>query len=152
MTPRDIAGIVRVVIEEIWNQGTLDLADEFFAHDYVNHGGLIPDLILGPEAIKFSVTLYRLAFPSLQIAVEDLTTHEETVTLRWTARGASANDGAPDDAAETHRTLVGVTLSRFAGDHIAESWTYWDVGAEGRRLLLTPPSADPHEGASSFAA
>ena len=55
---------MRQVIEEIWNDGDLELADQVFALDYINHGGLIPDLVRGPEAIKVSVALYWLAFPS----------------------------------------------------------------------------------------
>jgi len=40
------------------------VADEVFSPDYTNHGGLIPDLVRGPEAIKISVALYRIAFPT----------------------------------------------------------------------------------------
>ena len=50
----DIALIERV-IDEVWNAGQIDLADELFAANYVNHGGLVPDLVKGPEGIKFSV-------------------------------------------------------------------------------------------------
>jgi len=44
--------LVRQAIELIWNRGDLDAADEFFAPGYVNHHGLIVDLILGPEAVR----------------------------------------------------------------------------------------------------
>ena len=50
-------------VEAIWNRGALEAADALFAPDYVNHGGLIPDLVRGPEAIKVGVALYRTAFP-----------------------------------------------------------------------------------------
>jgi len=42
------AELVRRAVEEIWNQGDLTLADVLFAPSYVNHGGLIPDLVCGP--------------------------------------------------------------------------------------------------------
>src|SRR5919109_2020826 len=80
------AALVRRAVEEIWNGGDLDLADVLFALDYVNHDGLIPDLVRGPEAIKISVALYRTAFPDLQITVEELIAEGETVVLYWTAR------------------------------------------------------------------
>src|SRR3954465_13578859 len=60
--------LVRQVSGEIWNGGNLDLADNLFASDYFNHGGIIPDLVRGPEAIKISVVMCRSAFPSLQVA------------------------------------------------------------------------------------
>ena len=44
------AGLVQRVIDEIWNAADLDLADELFAATYVNHGGLIPDLVVARKA------------------------------------------------------------------------------------------------------
>src|SRR5690348_11930832 len=64
--------VVRRVVEEIWNRGQLEVADEVFAPAYVNHDGLITDLVRGPEAIKISVALYRLAFPNLEITIDHL--------------------------------------------------------------------------------
>src|SRR5688572_2394875 len=61
--------VVRRAIDEIWNQGVLETADALFAPAYINHGGLIPDLVRGPEAIKVGVALYRTAFPDFHVAV-----------------------------------------------------------------------------------
>ena len=59
--------VMRTAIEAIWNRGDLDVADDVFAADYVNHDGLIADLVRGPEAIKISAALHRLAFPGLHV-------------------------------------------------------------------------------------
>jgi hypothetical protein len=77
--------LLQAAVEEIWNRGELDLADALFTHDYVNHGGLIPDLIRGPEAIKLTVALYRSAFPAFQISVDVLVSDDEEVEFRWVA-------------------------------------------------------------------
>lgn len=126
------------VVEEIWNQGALDLADSLFAPDYINHGGLIPDLVRGPEAIKVSVALYRLAFPALQVAIDDLAIDGEMATLWWTARGVPTDDSISNAAAEVKQPLVGRTISRFAGCQIVESWTTWGAAGAARRLGLDP--------------
>jgi predicted SnoaL-like aldol condensation-catalyzing enzyme len=138
MANDEFMNVIQLVIEEIWNQGSLDLADLLFTKDYVNHGGLIPDLVQGPEAIKFSVAMYRLAFPALQIAIDELAIEGEMATLRWSARGAPMG---------TERLLAGVTFGRFAGHQIAESWTHWDADGEGNRLGLIPISLDLPTGA-----
>src|SRR5690242_19828039 len=78
--------LVRQAIELIWNRGDLDAADELFAPDYVNHYGLIADLVLGPEAIKVSAALHRVAFPCLHVSVDEISTVDDAVLLRWTAR------------------------------------------------------------------
>ena len=108
-------------IDVIWNRGDLDAADELFAAGYVNHYGLIADLVLGPEAIKVSAALYRASFPRLQVSVEEITTVEDTVVLRWTAKTG------PDEmvgglVASKPKSLTGITRSRFAGGNIVESW------------------------------
>jgi hypothetical protein len=59
---------LRRAIEAIWNRGDLDVADELFAPDYVNHDGVISDLVIGPEAITISAALH-LALPNLSVVV-----------------------------------------------------------------------------------
>jgi len=91
----------------------------------VNHYGLIADFVLGPEAIKVSAALYRVAFPGLHVSVEEISTVEDTVVLRWTARtGPDKIDGGL--VASKPKSLTGTTRSRFAGGMIVESRTEWD--------------------------
>jgi hypothetical protein len=108
------AALVRRAVEEIWNRGQLDLADVLFAADYVNHAGLIPDLVRGPEAIKISVAFYRTAFPNFSITMDMLTAKRDAVVLRWTARSSAALAGSASSA--TQHTLV------------AESWKAGFIG------------------------
>jgi predicted ester cyclase len=117
--------LVRRAIEAIWNDGDLDVADELFADEYVNHHGVIADLVRGPEAIKISAALHRLAFPDLHIVIEELSTNKQTVVLRWTAIARSTGR-ARGIAASSQSSLSGITHSRFAGGRIVESWTEWD--------------------------
>jgi hypothetical protein len=117
--------LVRHAIEAIWNRGDLDAADELFAAGYVNHYGLIADLVLGPEAVKISAALHRLAYPRLHVSVEETSTIEDTVVLRWTARAG------PDTLIDTVvpsrlNSLTGLTRCRIAAGKIVESWTEWD--------------------------
>ena len=132
--------LVRQAIEEIWNGGDLDLADTLFAPTYINHGGLIPDLVRGPEAIKVSVALYRAAFPEFRVTVLDLLAQGQTVAVRWEAHsppsrapGGGQGDGAPG-------RLSGMTFGRVVRGRILESWTTWEgdsgVGSHGRTLAV----------------
>ena len=131
------ARLVRRVIEEIWNDGELDLADRLFAPGYVNHGGLIPDLVRGPEAIKLSVVLYRTAFPHFRVAVLDLVAQGPLVALRWAAHQTPAHAGVRDQEAgpSTAEPLLGMTFGRLEGGQVVESWTCWERGG-GRSSLV----------------
>jgi predicted SnoaL-like aldol condensation-catalyzing enzyme len=139
MASEDKAAVVRRVVEAIWNRGELAVADELFAPDYVNHNGLIPDLVRGPEAIKLSVALYRAAFPHLHIMVEEVRTDGEMVVLRWLAHNAAPGAAASRAARGPAGTVTGSTRTRVVGDQIAESWTDWDRVGVLRRLGLIPP-------------
>ena len=126
----DNARVVRRAIDKIWNGGDLDLADRLFAPDYVNHGGLIPDLVRGPEAIKVSVALYRTAFPEFRVAVVDLLAQGQTVALHWAAHGTPRRAGVSNQRAgkPPSDTLRGMTFARMLAGQIAESWTCWETG------------------------
>ena len=128
------AAVLRRVVDEIWNGGNIDLADELFSSDYVNHGGLIPDLVKGPEGVKFSVALYRTAFPGLSVRVDSLSSSSGTVHMRWTARTRAAD-----------HALSGAMRSSVVAGQIVESWTSWDSTAV---LLGMGTSVPGHEGTS----
>ena len=126
MANNELEDLARQIVEEIWNRGELDQADRLIAPNYVNHGGLIPDLARGPEAVKLSVVVYRLAFPRLHITVESLVADAESIALRWSARNGPVTDLGPSAGAKGSDVLKGVTFGRFAGRQLAESWTTWD--------------------------
>lgn len=125
--------IVHRVITEIFNAGSVDVADDLVASDYVNHGGLIPDAISGPEAIKLSSVLLRRAFPFLCVSVDSLGIEGKLVILRWTGHNdAPGRQSSASGDGTLPGQLSGVTRVRCAAGRIAESWTEWDgAGAFG---------------------
>jgi hypothetical protein len=134
--PAHAQAIIRRAAKDIWNEGRLDSADELFASDYVNHGGLITDLVRGPEAIKISVILFRQAFPALHIVLDDLSTVGEISTVHWTARNAGPGQRRANAAPAQPDTVTGAIRIRFRHGQIAESWTEWDQTAILQRLGL----------------
>jgi hypothetical protein len=139
------AVLVRRAVEEIWNRGQLDVADVLFATDYINHAGLIPDFVRGPEAIKISVAFYRTAFPNFQISIDALTANRNAVLLRWTAHSSAPPAGRA--AGAMPGALTGMIVSRCAGGRIVESWAQWDQAGVLEQLGLLhragPPGSVP---------
>lgn len=128
--------LVRCAIKSVWQDGDLELADTLFAATYINHGGLIPDAVSGPESIKFSIALCHVAFPMVHITIDSVRADGDTVALGW-----SASMLAPEVAGASSRTgqcemLKGTTISRIVGDQIAESWTTWQGNRTGQRLSI----------------
>jgi hypothetical protein len=115
--------VVRLAIDAIWNRGDLDVADELFSPDYVNVDSQIGDLVAGPESIKLSAALYRLAFPDLHVTVEWLAANVDTVVVHWRA---SRGPPGPDGAITAQQWLLrGTTHSRLFGGRIVETRTDW---------------------------
>ncbi len=142
MTAEHNIGLVRRVVEDVWNRGDLALADVLVAPGYVNHGGLIPDVAHGPEAIKVAVALYRTAFPTFHLTVETLVAEGAMVELQWAAR-RNPPARADGDRATPQGTLRGATRSRLADDQIVESWMSWDRAAVLHDLEPVPAEMDP---------
>lgn len=131
MTPRNstndrISQVIRMIVEEICNKGDIGLADRFFTATYRNHGGLIPDLIRGPEAIKFSVVSARLAFPGLRIDLDNLKVEGQIAEIRWTVLAHPTIGGQLRAELPVVARLTGTMLVRFTSGQVAESWVRWD--------------------------
>ena len=102
-----------------------DLIDEIYASDVVWHE---PDRdVHGTVEAKQFVSLYKTAFPDLNITVEDVIAEGDKVvtrvTLRGTHQGETEEFGSP-----TGRSVEakGVTISRIEGGKIVEDWDNYD--------------------------
>jgi hypothetical protein len=146
MSTRNIT-VVRRVVEGIWNHRDLDLADSLFAATYINHGRVIPEFVVGPEAIKVSVALYHTAFPHLVITIDRLHVDGDIVDLGWTAHAPLRDGTLPPGWSEEGGTLAGSTRSRLIDGRIVESWTRWDRRRALRRVVAA--RAMERRGASS---
>ena len=129
------ADLVRRAIEEIWNQGNLDEADRLFTDDYVNVGGLVPDVIRGPEAIKLAVALHHTAFPRLSITIDRMISEGQIVAFQWIARNSAINASLGPPLKESDRTLEGMAFCRIVSGKIAKSWVRWDSSRLLSRLV-----------------
>jgi predicted SnoaL-like aldol condensation-catalyzing enzyme len=127
--------VVRHAIEEIWNQGNLDVADSLFAAAYVNAGGLVPDLVRGPEAIKIAAAFHLTAFPRLHITIERMISEGAIVAFQWVARNQATDTPLDHSLNASRQTLRGMTFCRLVSGKIVESWTNWDPSGVLRQLV-----------------
>lgn len=118
--------LTRRMVREVWNLRDPDAADHFFSSDYVNHGGLIIDLVKGPESIKMTVELFRAAFPKFWVTIDNQHTDGDRNIIQWTAnreKPARKSNIAMDRRSSS---FSGQFMFLVTGGMITESWTYWD--------------------------
>ena len=137
----DRKGASRAVIEEIFNKGRLELADELIAPNMIDHDPALPEPVIGPDGIKQLVAGYRTAFPDVRITIDDQIEESDKVVTRWTARGTHKGDLWGMSATGNEVTVTGMSIDRFEGGQIAESWTNWDTLGMMQQLGVVPTMA-----------
>ena len=74
--------LIQRFVEEAFNRGNLDIADEVYAPSFASHDPTTPEGPGSPEDVKQFVNLYRRAFPDIHTTVEDLIAEGDKVTYR----------------------------------------------------------------------
>jgi steroid delta-isomerase-like uncharacterized protein len=127
MSAEENKALARRVLEEMFNKGNLDVANELLASDYVDHDPAMPEDIHGPEGFKQYVSGYRSAFSDLHLTFEDQIAEGDKVVTRWT--GTGTHDGELSGIAPTGNrvTLPGMEIVRISGGKLVEGWEGYDT-------------------------
>ena len=137
-TQEENKAVVRRQLDELFNKGNLDLAEELLAPDFVEHDPAMPEDLHGIEAFKQYVGGYRSAFPDIHIEVEDQVAEGDRVATRWTGTGTHEGELMGIAPTGNRAEVAGMNISRIEGGKIAESWSNYDVMGMMQQLGVTP--------------
>ena len=126
MSTEENKALARSVLEEMFNKGNLDVADELLAPDYVNHDAAMPEDIHGPEGFKQYVGAYRSAFSDLHLEIEEQIAEGDLVATRWTGTGTHDGELAGIPPTGKRVTLPGMEIVRISGGKLVEGWEGYD--------------------------
>ncbi len=119
--------VVRRFVEEVQSQHRLDLVDELFAPDYIDHA--VPVGMPAAQGTgyfkQFYTTMLR-AVPDMQVTIHDQIAEGDKVTTRKTLRGTHRGEfmGIPPTGKEIE--LLIIDIFRVNGGKLAEHWGAWD--------------------------
>jgi steroid delta-isomerase-like uncharacterized protein len=139
MSVEENKAIARRSLEEVWNQGNLDIVEELFASDYVYHDPGNPAGWHGQEGIRQAVSTYRAAYPDLHFAIEDMVAEGDKVVLRWTGTGTHKGTLMGIPPTGKHVTTPGMNLIRYSAGRAVEEWSGWDTLGMMQQLGVVPP-------------
>jgi len=108
------------VIEEAYNKGNVDVLNETFAPNFVEHqAGIVPPTI---EGVKRSIAFLRGAFPDLKLTIEEIIASGDKTWARITGRGT--HQGPFMGFAPTGKSFVitVMDLCRYENGQIVEHW------------------------------
>jgi steroid delta-isomerase-like uncharacterized protein len=135
--------ILRRVNEEVFTQGNLDLVGELLSPDYVLHDPGVPGGELrGTDRFKQQwVSMFRNAFPDLELSVEDQVAEGDKVVTRYTGRGTHQGELMGIPPTGNKAVVSGTITSRLSGGRIEEEWNNFDALGMMQQLGVIPPPA-----------
>jgi steroid delta-isomerase-like uncharacterized protein len=133
----EVDTLSRRILEEVWNQRNLDLADQLISDDFVTHDprGTSGK---GPEAYKEFVRQYLTAFPDLQFTIEDSVADDQSVATRWTATGTHNGPLYGIPATGRRVSVNGIVFNKFENGKFTVSWSAWDSLSLMKQLGMMP--------------
>jgi steroid delta-isomerase-like uncharacterized protein len=125
-TEEENKAIFRGYLEEVFNQGNLELADEIFDR-YVAHQPDGSTLERGPEDVKRFVSEFRSAFPDLRISIEEQIAEGDKVVNRITFRGTHQREWRGMAPTGKEVEINGIGIFRFSPEgKVVESLDSYD--------------------------
>ncbi len=138
MSTEEIRATMRRIPEEIYNQGKLDVVDELFSTDYVEHFPLPPGFPAGLPGVKAFITALRAAFPDFYYTVEDEVVEGNKYVVRVTARGTMQGNFLGMPATGKQATWSEIHIAHVARGKLVEHWTCIDQLGMLQQLGVIP--------------
>ena len=131
---------------DIWNEGNLDLVDDFYSPDYVRHYVDIYEDIKGIDAYKQWITNTRTTFPDFNVTQEgEMIFKDDKIVSRWIAEGMNTGPlntpfGTFPSTGKKVR-FYGVFIIHVIEGKIVEEWLYFNQASLLQQLgfTFTPP-------------
>ena len=115
--------LAKRAFEELLSKGKLELAEQLYAKDFVNHG-MHRDISLDED--QAALKGWHEAFPDLAIVPEKLIAEGDLVTIYWIARGTNTGRGNGLPATGKKAEQAGITIWRIVNGKIKEEWSAFD--------------------------
>ena len=134
--------IVRRYPVEVISGGDLDVIDEVFAEDYVQHNAAGSEPLHGPDEVRENASRLRTAFPNVNCGIEALIADGDTVVRRDRATGT--HQGEFMGIQPTGREIVaeGIHIHRIEDGQIVETWAQSDVMGVMLQLGVVEPAGE----------
>jgi predicted ester cyclase len=114
-------------VDEIWNDGRLEVADELFHPAATSPSA--PDLPLGGAGVRAIASMMRTAFPDFHMTIEDTIVEYPYVVGRFSETGTQTGPFMGMPLTRRHVAFGEIGILRVANGQVVESW--YDVDMLG---------------------
>lgn len=134
MTMADLAKnkeIVHQFFEQIWNQGDESAIDRFIAEDAAGND---PKFGVGRESFRLQWRKWRIAFPDINFAIEELVAEGDVVVSRWKLTGTHLGQYLDKSATGKKISVDGVSIDRLKEGMVVSGFDAWDSNILNEQL------------------
>ena len=136
MSIEENKALIRCWLDECYNKGNVDVADDLIADNYVNHSAPHGQMA-GLEAEKQYISTIRSAFTDFHLEIEDQIAEGDKVVTRLIASGTYRGglEDIPFKAATGKQVRVTeILIHRISAGKVVEGWIEFDQIALWRQL------------------
>ena len=130
MSLDDNKALARRAIEELWSKANVDVLDEIYSPDYVDHRHHHPEddeAFKGTKNLMKAVKEFHDAFPNFYDTIEDVIAEGDKVVVRFTSQGVHKGKLMGIEPTNKEMKWTGIIIYRIENGKIAESWVNWDM-------------------------
>ena len=139
MPTSDIKTLTRRIYDEVFTGGNLELIDEHFDEDFVEHEEF-PGLPPGREAVRYFVTATQEAFADFMVNVEDVIAEDNKVAARVRFSGTHKGEFMGIPATGNKVDFQVIDILAFRDGKATEHWAVSDQLAMMTQLgIIEPP-------------
>jgi predicted ester cyclase len=135
----DVGVTLRRMFDELINEGRMEVADELFAEDFVDHGPMGD--IQGRDAFKVLVAQWRSAVPDVHCVLENIFSEGELAGWVVRTTGTHTGDGLGFPATGKPFETVSANIGRFSNGLAVEHWSEQGMFPLLMQLGVLPPLA-----------
>jgi predicted ester cyclase len=117
--------VVRRIQEEVLKEGRLDLIDELFSADVIDHSNL-PGFSPGREGIRQMIAMYRGVFENAQVNIESVVAEGDEVVSRCTISGTHVGEYLGIAPTGKHVKITVLGVDRVVDGRVVEHWEHFD--------------------------
>ena len=137
MPEQENIAVLSRFMEEVINQGRLDVCDEIVAEDFVELDPL-PGQQQGREGLKDVIAMLRAAFPDIHWVPEETIAAGDKVVTRFTWTGTHRGPFLGIPATGKSVIVKGVVIDRLSGGKMADSRILMDSLGMMQQLGVIP--------------
>jgi len=128
--------LVHRMNEEVWNKGNLEILDELFSSDFVQHFLPVGSETKGLDQLRVSIGSHRKAFPDWAEQIKLIVAEGDLVATHFTSTGT--NDGSFLGNPPTGKQIYinEMSIYRIVDGRIVEQWLIPDLLSLSQQLGL----------------